>query len=293
MDPLELYSIKDILKKTNGSTWEKSPLVLDVVTGSDNLLSNAFRINFSGISIVLSGSVTFSVNLKTYSATTGYVLSCTKGNIYSFKDTSPDLRVKIILFDESFVSEINEYSRSVIKVPFLHISYYPIVKLATRELDRILTIIDLIENSFLNDQRKNWPAIKNLLLAVLYDISEIYKDEKHQYSLYKDSKSLDLVNKYLELVSEQYLTERNISTYAERLSISSKHLSETVKKITGRPAYSWIEQMILQEAQVLLKQSSLTVSEIGHRLDFFDRSAFGKFFRKKMGVTPAQYRDNP
>jgi AraC-like DNA-binding protein len=49
--------------------------------------------------------------------------------------------------------------------------------------------------------------------------------------------------------------------------------------------------MIVLEAKILLKQTSLTVSEIATRLGFEDISYFTRVFRKNSGMTPKLYRD--
>lgn len=46
------------------------------------------------------------------------------------------------------------------------------------------------------------------------------------------------------------------------------------------------------EARRLLVHSSMTVSEIAYHLRFQDPSYFGRFFRRHLGQTPGQYRED-
>lgn len=48
--------------------------------------------------------------------------------------------------------------------------------------------------------------------------------------------------------------------------------------------------MLFSEARNLLTHSKLTVQEIATVLNFSDQSAFGKFFKRKAGVSPVDFR---
>ena len=48
--------------------------------------------------------------------------------------------------------------------------------------------------------------------------------------------------------------------------------------------------MLTLEAQVQLQQTPQSLGQIAETLNFSDVSAFGKFFRRQTGLTPAGYR---
>jgi AraC family transcriptional activator of pobA len=47
------------------------------------------------------------------------------------------------------------------------------------------------------------------------------------------------------------------------------------------------------EAKALLRQTSLSVSEIAFKIGKEDPSDFARFFKSKSGLTPSQYRSMP
>ncbi|WP_373283838.1 helix-turn-helix domain-containing protein [Pontibacter amylolyticus] len=63
-----------------------------------------------------------------------------------------------------------------------------------------------------------------------------------------------------------------------------------VKRLTGQMVADFIFQMIYSEARLLLQQPKLSVKQIADSLNFSDQSAFGKFFKRKSGVSPRQFR---
>lgn len=46
----------------------------------------------------------------------------------------------------------------------------------------------------------------------------------------------------------------------------------------------------ITEAQLLLTDVSLTISEVSYRLNFDDKSYFTRVFKKKTGKTPVEFR---
>ena len=95
---------------------------------------------------------------------------------------------------------------------------------------------------------------------------------------------------FLKLVWKYYKTEHNIDFYSERLCLSSKHLSRVVRAKLGKTPYAVIRDELLQRAELLLKDTKMSVKEVAEELHFSEMAAFCKFFKKKHGVSPTAYR---
>jgi AraC family transcriptional activator of pobA len=101
---------------------------------------------------------------------------------------------------------------------------------------------------------------------------------------------------YTLLKNFQQLIEKNFSTlklpklYAELLYITPNHLNALCNNILGISAGEVIRRRITLEAQRLLINKELTISEIAYRLNFADNSYFTKFFKKQTGLTPEEFR---
>ncbi|MNL39095.1 HTH-type transcriptional activator Btr [compost metagenome] len=99
-----------------------------------------------------------------------------------------------------------------------------------------------------------------------------------------------MVSDFKKLLIEKHLELRSVNGYADLLNVSAKHLSQTVKDYTGKTAGEWIHRILILEAKVRLKQTSLTIAQIAGELNFNDPSLFGKYFRRYAGCSPAVYR---
>lgn len=84
-----------------------------------------------------------------------------------------------------------------------------------------------------------------------------------------------------------------VHTLAQSVQLHPVYLSHLFKKETGLPLNRYIQREKIREAQKLLVQSDLSVTEIAGLLQFNDQSYFTSIFKKLTGVTPKQYRNRP
>lgn len=125
------------------------------------------------------------------------------------------------------------------------------------------------------------------LLALLYRVKE-FVNEQYDASRFV-SPDQGLLNKYLHLVNSHYIEKRTVKEYADLLSITPNHLSQTIKAISGKNALSYISERLINEAKSLLLYTNFSISEIAYRLGFSDPGNFGKFFKKESGISPSGF----
>lgn len=96
----------------------------------------------------------------------------------------------------------------------------------------------------------------------------------------------------LRLVNKHFKTERFLDFYASQLQLTPKHLSKVVRDQTGLSAVEWIERHLILEAKVLLRSTNLNVQQIADELNFNSQGAFGKYFKKSVGMSPREFRNS-
>lgn len=114
------------------------------------------------------------------------------------------------------------------------------------------------------------------------------------------SRKEEITADFLRLVDQHFddlihgRVERRYSAadFARLLFIHSRHLTDTVKRTTGRSPCDFMEERFMNEAQKMLRETSLSIADIGIRLGWNDPSNFTKFFKNMSGITPLQYRKN-
>ena len=99
-------------------------------------------------------------------------------------------------------------------------------------------------------------------------------------------------NNFAQLVMQHYNQTRNVAWYAEKLQITHAHLCTTVKQITGKTCVDIISSMVIMDAKSQLKSSQLSIQNISDSLNFANVSFFGKYFKRYVGMSPLEYRNN-
>jgi len=94
----------------------------------------------------------------------------------------------------------------------------------------------------------------------------------------------------MRIKSKSEPKKRSVSYYAERLYITPKYMSTTVKKISGKTALEWINEYVIEDIKRQLAFSSKSIKEIADYLMFPSISFFGKYVKKHLGVSPKEFR---
>ena len=63
-----------------------------------------------------------------------------------------------------------------------------------------------------------------------------------------------------------------------------------MKAVSRRTPNEWIDDYIILELRVQLKNTTKTIKEIARDLNFPNQSFLGKFFREHVGISPLRYR---
>jgi AraC-like DNA-binding protein len=106
----------------------------------------------------------------------------------------------------------------------------------------------------------------------------------------KQTRKQELNLLFQNLVFHHYKEHRNVQFYADALYVSPKHLTETIKEVTGKTAGEWIDDAVVLEAKVLLRNHDVSIAAIADDIHFPDQSTFGKYFKKHTGFSPTEYR---
>jgi AraC family transcriptional activator of pobA len=89
---------------------------------------------------------------------------------------------------------------------------------------------------------------------------------------------------------QQQLQLRTAKDYADRLAVHVNHLNKVLKETTGRTTTELIGGRVIQEAKLLLRQTSWSISQISDSLGFAEVAHFSNFFKRQTSVSPGAFR---
>jgi AraC family transcriptional activator of pobA len=138
----------------------------------------------------------------------------------------------------------------------------------------------------------NHYVLRSEILAGLLNILVIHFSRKLQPRINElaQSKEIDLVQKFIALVKIHFRTKKFVADYAGELFVTANHLNRIVKKITGTPASSHIQQHIITEAKRQALDANVSMKEIAYLLGFEDHSHFSKYFKNNSGMNFSSFK---
>ncbi len=99
----------------------------------------------------------------------------------------------------------------------------------------------------------------------------------------------DFIKKAEAIILENIQDEQfGVSELAEAMNMSRSNLLRKIKKDTQLSASQFIRQVRLKKSMELLKQNTLTVSEVSYQVGFGNTSYFIKCFREHYGTSPGE-----
>ena len=99
-----------------------------------------------------------------------------------------------------------------------------------------------------------------------------------------------IAQRFLHAVDLHFRDHWTIARYADEVGVSPDRLNATVRRTTGRSPLALIHGRLMREAEALLDDSSLQISEIAEELGFSDPAYFSRFYKRLSGHSPNMQR---
>ena len=101
----------------------------------------------------------------------------------------------------------------------------------------------------------------------------------------------NMIDKALRMIRSNYSDKSlSLQQVADVLKINSSYLSRLFKKETDMNFMDYLTSVRVEKAKALLIDTDVRNAEISDKVGFCDARYFSQVFRKKMGVTPSEFR---
>ncbi|MBQ1981578.1 MAG: AraC family transcriptional regulator [Alistipes sp.] len=210
------------------------------------------------------------------------------GQILMVEHISDDFDGVVVIMSNSFVESMLVYMNNAL--PFNVATRSNCVKhLNNSEVDLSDMFLKAIAQVLRNQTNPHLDRVlQHVMMAIFYSSEEIRNQLETESGAYT---SADAISKeFMRLVKDNFRSERQLQFYADKLCITPRYLSRVVKECTGSSAADWIERYVVLEARALLKSTSMTIQQISDELNFPSQTFFGKYFKRRVGMSPKLYR---
>jgi AraC-like DNA-binding protein len=113
----------------------------------------------------------------------------------------------------------------------------------------------------------------------------------HRFSLldiFEDMspEEIALASKAKAILLEDFAAPPTLETLAHRCATNTSKLKKVFKKIYGTTIYAYIQKLRLEEANILLEETDMTIGQIAQKVGYRHQGHFSKLFFSHYGVYP-------
>lgn len=204
-------------------------------------------------------------------------------------------------FEEEAEGWIFFHSEDFYKLYVTHFELYQWPFFQSRDSDPKLTITEgtacvlqqrfsEIMSEYTKNAKLSFLKIASLSQLIYADLARTYAEQTapviHKNHLYQDH-----FHRFIKLLDEHYIRQKNASFYASELAMTTKHLHRICLSCTGKSTSQLIAERLILEAKRKLISDSKSIQEIADELGFENYPYFHLFFKKHAGETPKEFRE--
>mgnify|MGYP002517804367 CR=1 FL=1 len=226
------------------------------------------------------------VNALTYNIEEGGLFIVLPGQLTELLELSDDFEASYILMTEEFTNRLgirNTFDlQNIIKLR-------PYTILSGRARESVEGYFKMSANVIEVEANPHRAEIIHLVTRALF-LGLGYFIHEQDVNEASNSRATKLASEFLDLVEANYREHRDLKFYAERLGLTTKYMSTTIKESSGKSAMEWIERYVTLDAIAQLTSTNRSIKHIAYDLNFPSLSCFGKYFTRVVGLSPSAYR---
>lgn len=155
--------------------------------------------------------------------------------------------------------------------------------LRIRDFSNIL-LVQGQDSAFLIDYLNTYRELKAYMNSILQSAVGYIREEHEK----RGKKRIELAKKYID---SQYVNPITLNDVAEHVELNASYFSNLFKAEVGINFSDYLSNVRMDKAKMLLRDPKIKVYEIGNMVGYEDAVSFGRAFKKKIGMSPKEYRN--
>lgn len=263
--------------------------------GHEDGMKMHFHRDFWELVIVLSGTAAHAVGNEEYLISRGDVFVINSNIPHGYRNTD-NFKICNIMFrpdifnaDRSFIGTASGFHALFVIEPFLteNYNFHSRLRLSLNEYGEVKNLLDIIVNEF-NNKNAGWQSVvKSYFILLTVYLSRIYN-----FKDIDNRSSAIYIAKPIAYIEEHFREPISLSELADMANISLRHFTRLFRNTYHMTPISYINSLKLNYACGLLKNTTMSISEVSYSSGFSDSNYFSRIFKKFFGKTPVEYRKN-
>lgn len=272
------------------SKEEKSPRVILLKLSTIKDFPNGFKENYHTHLLCHRGSLTFSFNDNKMKCKSGEFVFWFADSKLSDIQFSKGFKATVLFVEKQFLYD-NVPDQNLSIDATLHSRQYPVLQLNDpNDKQRVLANFQLLHDKFQDKEHRFYEEALRLQMRLF--ILEMWHTFTKEFELRKRSlQTGTLYERFMHLVQEYCMKEREVQFYANQLHVTAKYLNYISKQNSDITASEWIQRYSKERVVLLLQNQNMNIAEIADEMEFSSRSFFTRYVKKVLGVTPSEFRN--
>ncbi len=148
---------------------------------------------------------------------------------------------------------------------------------------------DLIVRELQRPRHGSWTMVLSQIRTILVFLWRLSGAE--EVAMRAQGEPSRILQRFRQLVEIHFRERWPVAAYARAIGISHDRLHDVCTRELGKTPSQLIHERVVHEARLRLERSILTVEQVANSLGFRDVGHFSRFFKSKVGLPPAMYRD--
>ena len=259
---------------------EEEPFVI----GKSDLayfFNNPCRCDCALVLLCTSGHAQVTVDLRRGPLQLNTIVLLLPGSVLMFDDASADFSVRFGAFSPDLFGEAG-FRLGLSFFSFLKEN--PISQVNERMAAGLSTWFEIMDYTYQdrgNMFRKT--IVRNRLQNIMLELYDKIQRKVSSQCPTTSNRQMELFHRFVSLVHDCCIEEREVSFYADKLCISTRYLSAIVRRTTHQSAKELIDKIVIMEIKVLLQNTTLPIQEIAYKMHCPDQSYLGRYSRNILG----------
>lgn len=213
-----------------------------------------------------------------------------RGDLVMNLKESADFRVDVIYVTQKFIELSTPQSNYGMRGQ-LFLFQNPIMKLKPEQQEICRLNFEAVKRRLKQtEHRFRHDALMNAVECMIIDFfdfhAQLYPADKIT------SQQHQLMEEFMAMLERgDFRQNRDIGYYADKLCVTSKYLSEVCKKVSGLPAAFWITRYTSLDLSRMLRDRSLSFTDISDMFGFSSLSHFSRYVQTNLGAKPSDFRE--
>lgn len=248
------------------------------------------RMSHYYMALLTSGKGEKSIGQYTFTVQPNMAMVIPYRGIHSSRNWSKQNKGYMLSFNDKLFIDSNFPKAFLNSTPLFNYFQVPYRTISKEDSEKLAVIFEniIVEHNNYAPLKSEMICIKIAELIIQFD--RIFTKDHHIQGL---QLSGGIYERFIELLETNFINEKSVKFYADKLATHANNLNAVVKKQSGYSAKEIIRNRLLLEAKYLLASTLLSVKEIAIELGFEDQNYFSHFFKEHVKITPIEYRLNP